>query len=79
MTLRLYMVYATSTDWDTFHSAVVYAHNHDDAVAIVQAEIDKPGLGQAAGRWEPVEDGATLIAHEVPAVRGPVLGHNKAC
>lgn len=77
--LKLYLVKADKTDFHDFETAVVYATSPDDAIAITLAEIDRTELPMAEGRWEPPADGATLSAVEVPAVRGPILGHATNC
>jgi hypothetical protein len=77
--LRLFLVTADRTHIDDFDSAVVYATSPTDAIAVAHAEIARGEASTAAGGWEPPAPGAVLSAVEVPAVRGPVLGHPKPC
>ncbi len=84
--LRLFLVKADRTHIDDFDSAVVWAFSPDDAVAVVLATIAEAEAAYAnrtvlpfAGVWESLYDGATLTATEIPAVRGPVLGHATPC
>ncbi len=83
--LRLYLVKADRTHIDDFDAAVVWAFSPDDAVAITLATIRQHDVAASgggppvAGVWESLYDGATLTATEVPAVRGPVLGHATPC
>ncbi len=83
--VRLYLVTADQSHFDDFDAAVVYATDPDDAIAIVLAEIEAsvanrpPVIPPAVGVWEPPHDDATLTAVEVPALRGPVLGHAHPC
>lgn len=84
--VRLYLVKADLTHVHNFDTAVVYAADPADAVAIVVATIDRSEADYAngvvppvEGLWEPLYRGAALSATEVPVERGPVLGHFTPC
>jgi hypothetical protein len=84
--IRLYLVKADLTHIHDFDVAAVYATSPEDAVAVTEATIAQYEADYASGvvspvegTWETLYVGATLTATEVPAVRGPVLGHATPC
>lgn len=84
--LRLFLVKADKTHIHDFDAAVVYATSPEDAIAVTTATIEKFEADYANGRvtpvegmWETLYRGAILTATEVPAVRGPILGHATPC
>jgi hypothetical protein len=78
--MDLYLVKATTNDYDTFDQAVVYADDPEDACMLVRGTIDWVNRSPFAdlappGVWYALDPGADLVATVVKVERGPVLGH----
>jgi len=79
----LYIVEAVggTGGWDCFHSAVVLANDHADAIALVRDACDRMETelqpGDWEGEWMPIEPGADLVAFPFPYRRGVVLAHSR--
>lgn len=75
--MRLYMVTASESDYDTFECGVVYANSEADAVAVVQETIAAKNY-ELLGAWWDLDSGAVLAAKPVERKRGPVLAFGMA-
>jgi hypothetical protein len=80
MTLYLYLVTASETDYDSFHEGVVYAESGMRALEMVHDLcMGRDGNPPAnTGSWMRLAPGALLTAKRVSIRPGPVMGYSRA-